>query len=175
MDRAKWQALSLLPLLALACLTASAGASDGVSGTLTRTYVVVEDTDLIGDVVCDVGANPCFSFGASGVELRLNGFSITGKADSATGCGGAIITGEVGITTAGQRDVGVRGPGLVQQFRNNAILVTGSTGARVEDLTVSTNCGSGIRVTATAFATLVQGNRAVRNGSSAAGFPCGGI
>ena len=60
-----------------------------VSGTLTRTYVIVEDTDLVGDVTCDVGSNPCFSFGASGVELRLNSFTISGKADPVTGCGGA--------------------------------------------------------------------------------------
>src|SRR6187551_241690 len=77
-------------------------AAHQVSGTRTTTYVIVEDTDLIGDVSCDVGSNPCFSFGASGVELRLNGFTITGKADAATGCGGAAFPNEFGITTNGQ-------------------------------------------------------------------------
>jgi hypothetical protein len=38
--------------------------ADRVSGTLTRTYMIVEDTDLIGDITCDVANNtPCFSFG----------------------------------------------------------------------------------------------------------------
>ena len=64
-------------------------AADEVSGLITRTYTIVEDTDLTGDVVCDVAAGtPCFSFGASNVELRLNGFTITGKADPNIACGG---------------------------------------------------------------------------------------
>ena len=29
-------------------------AADSVSGLITRTYVIVEDTDLTGDVTCDV-------------------------------------------------------------------------------------------------------------------------
>jgi hypothetical protein len=38
-----------------------------------RSYVIVEDTDLIGDVTCDVpNGTAGFSFGAPGVELRLN-------------------------------------------------------------------------------------------------------
>jgi hypothetical protein len=31
--------------------------------------VLVEDTDLVDDVTCDV-SGPCFSFGASGIQLR---------------------------------------------------------------------------------------------------------
>jgi hypothetical protein len=56
---------------------------------------MVVDTDLIGDVTCNVAnATPCFSFGAPGIELRLNGFTITGRADAVTGCGGASTAGE---------------------------------------------------------------------------------
>ena len=47
--------------------------------------------------------------------------------------------------------------------------------ARVEGLTVSTNCGSGIFVLATAFSALMEGNTALRNGSTVAGAACGGI
>jgi hypothetical protein len=147
--------------------------ADQVSGLITRTYVIVEDTDLTGDVVCDVGSNPCFSFGASDVELRLNGYTITGKADPVTGCGGATFTNEFGVTTGNRSGVIVRGPGLIQRFRNHGIFVTGSTNARVEQLTASTNCGSGVLVAANSFGTLVEGTTSVRNGAGAGS--CGGI
>jgi hypothetical protein len=89
-----------LATIASACLTAPAWAADRISGVHTSTYVIVEDTDWAGDVRCDVPNNTaCFSFGASGVELRLNGFTITGKGDAVTGCGGTIGPGEFGITT----------------------------------------------------------------------------
>ena len=151
-------------------------AADRVSGTLTRTYMVVEDTDLTGDVACDVPANtPCFAFAAANVELRLNGFSITGRGDSVTGCGGTAAAGEAGVTTNNMANVAVRGPGSIQRFRGDGVTVAGSRDARVEDLTLSTNCMSGVRVLASSFGTLVQGNTAVRNGSSTPGLPCGGI
>lgn len=149
-------------------------AADSVSGLITRTYVIVEDTDLTGDVTCDVTGAPCFSFGAPGVELRLNGFTITGKADPVTACAGAALTAqEGGILTNNQNRVAVRGPGLVQRFRQHGVWVAGSQDVRVENLTASTNCGSGVFVAANAFGTLVEGITAVRNGSAAA--PCGGV
>lgn len=149
---------------------------DSVSGTLTRTFAIVADTDLTGDVSCQVAdGTACFSFTVPGVELRLNGFSITGKGNATTGCGGAVTAGEVGVSTSSQSRVTVRGPGLIQRFRHHGVQVTGSFDARVEGLTVSTNCGSGIFVLATSFGTLVEGNTTVRNGSSVAGQACGGI
>ena len=80
---------------------------------------------------------------------------------------------ETGVFTNSLSRVAVRGPGLVQRFRGDGVWVFGSTDARVEDLTVSTNCLSGVRVAATSFGTLVQNNTAVRNGSPTAS--CGGI
>src|SRR5918994_7922067 len=86
--------------LAASLCFGSPALADQISGHISRTYVIVEDTDLIGDVTCDVGNNtPCFSFGAPNVELRLNGFSITGRGDAVTGCAGAASVGEAGITT----------------------------------------------------------------------------
>lgn len=149
---------------------------DRVSGTLTRTHTIIADTDLTGDVNCAVAdGTPCFSFTVPGVELRLNGFTVTGKGDPVTGCAGTPTAGEIGVSTAGQSQVTVRGPGLVHRFRGHGVQVTGSTSARVEDLTVSTNCGSGIFVLATSFGTLVEGNTALRNGSTVPGASCGGI
>jgi hypothetical protein len=160
----------------LAGVAATPALADRVSGTLTRTFVIVEDTDVIGDITCDVpNGTACFSFGAPDVELRLNGFSLTGRADAATGCGGLATNGEAGITTNNMSRVTVRGPGLVQRFRGDGITVAGSTGARVENLTMSTNCMSGVRILATSFGTLVERTLTVRNGSTAAGFICGGI
>lgn len=174
MRRLSWK-LAVATLTAIAFFESTAWAADRVSGLITRTYVMVEDTDLIGDVTCDVGSNPCFSFGAPDIELRLNGFTVTGKADPVTACSGATFAAETGITTNGRSNVQVRGPGLVQRFRGFGVLVAGSTNARIENLTVSTNCASGIFANATSFGTLVQGNLSVRNGSSAPGFTCGGI
>jgi len=150
------------------------GRPDFVSGSLTRTFSIVANTQLTGDVSCDVAdGTPCFSFGVPGVELHLNGFTITGKGNSATGCGGVVTAGEVGVTTNSQSQVTVRGPGLIQRFRHHGVQVAASFDARVEALTVSTNCGSGIFVPATSFNTLVEGNTTIRNGSSLAA--CGGI
>jgi hypothetical protein len=157
-------------------LASGAFAADRVSGTLTSTFVIVEDTDLVGDVTCNVAnAAPCFSFGASNVELRLNGFTITGRGDPVTGCGGTAVGGENGVGTNNMSGVAVRGPGIIQRFRGDGVTVAGSRDARVEDLTLSTNCMSGVRVLATSFGTIVQGNVAVRNGSSNPGLLCGGI
>ena len=172
----QWRSAVALATIASACFTSSVWAADRVSGVLTSTYVIVEDTDLAGDVRCDVPNNaPCFSFGASGVELRLNGFTMTGKGDAITGCGGSSSANEFGITTNGMSRVSVRGPGLVQRFRADGVFVTGSTDSRVVDLTLSTNCLSGIRVAGTSFGTLVENNVSVRNGNTNPGGSCGGI
>jgi hypothetical protein len=149
---------------------------DSVSGTLTRTFQIVADTELTGDVSCAVAdGTPCFVFAVPGVELRLNGYTITGKGDPVTACGGAVTAGEVGVSTATQSSVTVRGPGLLQRFRNHGVLVAGSTNARVEGMTVSTNCGSGIFVQTPSIGTLVEGNTSLRNGATVAGLACGGI
>ena len=165
-------AVLAVPLL----IASSASAADRVSGTITRTYMIVEDTDVVGDITCDVAAGTaCFAFAAPNVEFRLNGFAITGRGDAVTGCGGAATAGEAGILSNSMSNVTVRGPGLVQRFRGDGITVGGSRDVRIEGLTLSTNCMSGVRVLATSFGTVIQGNTAVRNGSSNPGFPCGGI
>ncbi len=165
--------LTVATLVAIGCFSSQASAADRVSGTLTSTYVIVDDTDLIGDITCNVTNAPCFSFGAAGVELRLNGFTITGRGDAVTGCGGTATGTETGVLTNSQNNVVVRGPGLIQRFRGDGILVSGSRDARIENLMLSTSCMSGVRIIATSFATLVQSIVSVRNGNT--GIPCGGI
>ena len=174
MHRRTWSRFALTALAAVVGSGAAPSAADTVSGLITRTYVIVEDTDLTGDVTCDVTAGPCFSFGAPDVQLRLNGFTITGKADPATACnGGPLTANEAGIFTNNQSRVTVNGPGLVQRFRLHGVFVGGSQDARVANLTASTNCGSGVFIAANAFGTLVEGITSIRNGTSAA--PCGGV
>src|SRR5688500_9668126 len=124
----------------------SQGRPDAVSGTITRTFSIARNTPLTGDVTCAVAdGTPCFSFAVPGVELRLSGYTVTGKGDPVTGCGGAVTPGEVGITTNAQRAVVVRGPGLIQRFRNHGVQVAGSAGARIGGGTGSPTCGAGIR------------------------------
>jgi hypothetical protein len=174
MSRSKWAMPIMFVLLAgLVGVGASPPAVDRVSGRITGTYLIVEDTELTGDVTCDVTAVACFSFGASGVSLRLNGFSITGKADPNTACAGAATPGEVGILTNNQNNVTVQGPGVVQRFRSHGVSVAGSSGARVDSIIASTNCSSGVFIAANSFGTLVEGNVSVRNGNG--NQPCGGV
>jgi hypothetical protein len=174
MRRSRWK-VALFAAASVVALAAPA-AADQVSGTITRTYMIVEDTDLVGDVTCDVAANTaCFAFAASGVELRLNGFTMTRRADAATGCSGAHFPLEAGVVTNGANRVRVRGPGMIQRFRGRGVTVIGSSDARVEELTISTTCSSGVFIAGDSFGTLIERVVAVRNGSSAPGIPCGGI
>lgn len=176
MPQLRWWVSPGLVLVAVVLgLDTALRAGDQVSGLITRTFVIVEDTNLVGDVTCDVTGAPCFLFGASGVQLRLNGFAITGKADAITACGGAVTAAEAGISTGNFSDVIVQGPGLVQRFRQHGVWVVGSRDVRIEGVTASTNCAAGIFVAANSFGTLVEGNVAIRNGASAPGFACGGV
>ena len=70
-------------------VTAGAQPATELSGTISATLTITRDARLVGDVTCTVVGAPCIQIGASGVTLRLEGFSITGQADPVTGCGGA--------------------------------------------------------------------------------------
>jgi hypothetical protein len=155
---------------------ASGGAqpSLALSGTISTTLSLTSDAELVGDVTCTVTGAPCIRIDAPGVSLRLNGFSISGQADPALGCSGGLTANEHGIVVAGQRAVDIRGPGIVQRFRGQGILISGfSTKVLVRQVTTSTNCFSGIIVTGGASDNDLEANIAVRNGNTSA--PCGGI
>ena len=158
--------LALLPL---------AAAAEDITGLITSTRIIRDNSRLIGDVTCIVPGAPCIQFGAPRISLRLNGFTMTGQGDPNNACSGAITAGEQGINSGGQADVEVRGPGVVRNFRSDGVLFNGSLGGKVESITTTTNCQSGIRVTATSSRVTITGNISVRNGSTAAGAACGGI
>jgi hypothetical protein len=143
-----------------------------IGGTISTTLVIHEDSEFVDDVTCTVTGAPCISFGASGISLKLNGFVLTGLGDPDTGCGGTALPAEFGIDVNGQRDVIIKGPGLVQRFRNQGIRLLNSVGSKVTGLMVSTNCSSGIIVIGGSENALTD-NISIRNGNG--GAPCGGI
>jgi Right handed beta helix region len=158
----------------LAVPTGPASAED-ISGLIATTRVIRENSRLVGNVTCMVTGAPCISFGAPRITLRLEGFTMTGLADPNTGCAGGLGAGEMGINSSNQADVEVRGPGVVQRFRADGVFFTGSLGGKIEGVTVTTNCQSGIRVAATSSQIEILSNITVRNGNTGVGLACGGI
>ena len=144
-----------------------------ISGTISSTLTITDSSRLTGDVTCTVTGAACISIGASNVTLDLNGYSITGLGDPQTGCGGASTANEFGILVLMQRNVVIRGLGIVQQFRNSGILLNNSSGGAVTSVTTSTNCATGIHLSGGAADNLIENNISVRNGSLTS--PCGGI
>ena len=154
-------------------LTAVSAHAEDIRGTVVRTLMLSEDSRLVGDVTCQVTGAPCIAFGAPNIVLSLNGFSVTGSNDAVAGCKGTNVGTETGISTNGQANVGIRGPGIVQRFQGDGILFLGTVKGWLQGVTTSTNCMSGIRVNPTSSAISVESNVSVRNGTPAAA--CGGI
>jgi hypothetical protein len=162
-------ALAILALL----VPSRIGFGEDIQGTIVRTLMVSEASRLVGDVTCQVTGAPCIAFAGPDITLSLNGFTITGPNDPATGCAGTSNGAEPGISTNGQRNVGVRGPGVVQRFRGDGILFMATARGWAQDVTTTTNCMSGIRINATSSGISLESNVAVRNGTPTA--PCGGL
>ncbi len=119
-----------------------------ISGTISSTLTITENSRLVSNVTCTVSGAPCIVIGASNVVLDLNGYTITGLGDPQTGCSGTSIASEVGILVNKFNNVTIRGLGIVQQFRNFGIQLLTSSGATVTGVTSATNCTSGIIVAA---------------------------
>ena len=111
-------------------MSATVARAEDISGTILRTLMLSENSRLVGNVTCNVPAGPCIAFGAPDISLLLNGFTVTGPADPATGCGGTSVGTETGINTNGQSNVEIRGPGVVQRFRGDGIVFIASTARR---------------------------------------------
>jgi len=79
---------------------------------------------------------------------------------------------EDGITTAGQSNVAILGPGLVRNFARMGILLPKSSQVRVERVTAADNCFSGILVSGTTDSDIAR-NVSVRN-FGFDGTACGG-
>jgi parallel beta-helix repeat protein len=170
-----------LPRFRVACvavgliLTTNLARAEEIRGLIVRTLILSEDTWLVGDVQCTVEGAPCIAFGAPDITLYLSGWTITGLANATTGCGGASVTSEFGISTSNQRGIDIRGPGVLQRFRNSAVFFQGTAGGRISNVTATTNCIAGIQVNATSSGIRIEANVLVRNGHAVAGSPRGGI
>ena len=152
----------------------SAGAAD-IGGNIGTTLTITENSQLVDDVTCTVTGAACIAFGAAGITLDLNGFTLTGRADPATACFGgaiAVAAGEFGIFVNGFNNATIRGPGLVQRFRAQGIQLNNSSGSTISGVTSSTNCSSGFQVN-NGSDNLLENNVSVRNGHVTAA--CGGI
>jgi hypothetical protein len=152
-----------------------------IPGTIFTTLVIHDDSELTGDVTCTVADAPCIQLAEPGITLRLNGFTITGPADSPTGCTSTTSFStepEDGIEVL-QDAVAVLGPGRVRKFRRWGILLGHyPTGPEIKHLTLkhvtfSENCFSGLQ-TAGITESNIEGNVWARNAGGSNGFPCGG-
>ncbi len=135
-----------------------------ISGTIATTLTIFEDSRLVGDVTCTVTGAPCIAFGASGITLKLNGFTMTGRANLKTPCATAG-PGEVGIDVTSQSDDLILGPGIVQGFRQFGIRLRTATGVRIKRVTANSNCWSGIFVNLASNDNTLEENTSVRNGN----------
>jgi parallel beta-helix repeat protein len=143
-----------------------------ISGTISTTLTIFEDSELAGDVTCMVAGAPCIALGAPGIKLRLNGFTITDGANTSSNCATSNFTQD-GIQINAQHDVAILGPGLVHKFAGLGISLLGSTKVRVEGVTASDNCFSGIFLLNTTDSDIER-NLSIRNSIGSKGNPCGG-
>src|SRR6188768_3859136 len=146
--------LALVSLPLVVC--AAPATAEDISGTITTTRIIVEDSRLVGDVTCTTTTTPCLQFGAPNITLHLNGFMVTGPAnpDDTTTCnptsGAPFSDGISNGTSAATSQAGVRviGPGMVQKFRRHGLFIVGapgvSTNVTVRNITSHANCFSGL-------------------------------
>ncbi len=131
------------------------GATD-ISGAISSTLTITDNSQLVGNVTCTVTDAPCIKFGASNITLNLNGFIVT--ADPVFVC---QLSAASGIDTNGQSGVKIKGPGLVRRFLGNGIAINGGANNNVDGVAVSTSpCATGIALLNTSD-NDVEGNTVV--------------
>ena len=140
-----------------------------ITGKISTTLTIFDDSELVGDVTCMVVGGPCIQFGASGIKLRLNGHTIR---ESSPGCT-PETSSQDGIDVVKLQDVAILGPGLIQGFGGFGIFLLEDTRVKVERVTISDSCFSGIILVATTD-TDIEKNVSVRNSMGSEGAPCGG-
>ena len=172
--RAVWTAALLL-----GCVVVGPARAENISGTITTTKFITEDSELVGNVTCTMTTEPCIDLAASDITLRLNGFTMTGSADPDAGvCNPTSGNPQAdGVRTLNVTRVRVIGPGMIQKFRRHGIFIVGQadipTRATVSDVTSFQNCYSGV-FTNTMTASRIEGVVSVRNAIQSGAAPCGG-
>ena len=172
--------LSALVVFGILVCAGRARATD-ISGNISSTLMIFDDSRLVGDVTCTVpltvtGANPCIILGADHIKLRLNGHTITGPvADPPTGCSlPSDSKFGVGIDVEGRTDVKIAGPGVIQKFQRWGILLNSSTHVTVKKVTANRNCWSGLQTFSTSDSNFEEDNW-INNAAGSNGAACGGI
>lgn len=110
--------------------------------TISSTLTITTNSQLTSNVSCTVTGAACIKFGAPGITLNLNGFTMKGNGNRAT-C--TLNFGESGIDTNGQNNVSIEGPGVVTRFNDIGIVVSGNN-SEVEGVAIVSSCREGIRV-----------------------------
>lgn len=161
---------------------AGSAQAEDIMGNITATKTLFEDSQLIGDVTCTMTLSPCFDFGASHIKLRLNGFTITGRAEpdnsaSPTSCSTTQPANEDGIRILNQTHIQIVGPGVVRRFRRHGIFIVGTpdvaTNATVRHITSDHNCFSGL-LTNAMTESVIEDIVSVRNAGNSGNSSCGG-
>ncbi len=140
----RYQRLNRITLSLLALLLAwGIAQGENLSGVISSTKTITDDSKLTGDVTCGAIA-PCISFGAPNLQLKLNGHTITGVNGALDHCTGATGGGAIG--TNGMDGAIIQGPGIITQFQGfTAIGVTGNN-STVRQVVVIGTCQNGIAV-----------------------------
>ena len=183
MRHSKWLALTLVVLGAAVVFGAGPAQGshepDEIHGVIAATLVITEDSELTGDVQCQTVTTPCISFGRAGIELDLNGFTMTGPGNEPVGtnCAADFAPAD-GIQSTFDR-VTIEGPGVVQRMRRHGIALVGTATDPVENAVVETvtshqNCFSGIWLVFV-NRSLADGVVSARNSAASLARPCGGI
>ncbi len=175
-------AIAALTVLALFVCAERAQATD-ISGTIISTLTIFDDSELVGDVNCNVpltaadakGAASCIAFGASHIALHLNGHTLTGPVIPPTNCSlPSDAHFGVGIYVNGQTDVKIEGRGVIQHFERWGILLLSSTEVTVRKVTANRNCWSGMQTIGTSESNFEE-DIWINNAAGSNGAACGGI
>ena len=140
-----------------------------ISGTISTTLTIFDDSKLVGDVTCAVDSGPCILIAASHVKLSLNGFTLAGTIAGCT----PSTSADDGVDVIGLSDVAIFGPGLIQGFGGFGIFLLQDTGVKIERVTITDSCFSGIILVATTDSDIEK-NVSVRNSMGSENGPCGG-
>jgi hypothetical protein len=166
-------------VLLIGLMVAGPVGAENISGTITTTKFITDDSELVGNVTCMTTTEPCIDLAASHITLRLNGFTITGPADPDAGvCNPSSGNPQAdGIRTLNVTHVRIVGPGMIQKFRRHGIFIVGQDGintrATVSDVTSHHNCFSGVFTNTMSFS-RITGIVSVRNSIQSGAAPCGG-
>lgn len=166
--------LSILAFAVSVSLPVGTVRAEDISGTFATTKFIFENSRLVGDVECVMADSPCIEFGASNIQLRLNGYTITGTAEPPANCapnsGPPFVDA---IVSVDKENIRILGPGMVQKFRRHGIFLLRNDKITLRHVISHHNCFSGI-LAALLTNSSIEENVSTRNGIASASIPCGG-